>query len=670
MRLRFINLIVALLLMLGITSCGGGGGSSSGTTANPPIITSATASTLGPNIGTLVTFTGAATDPANLSLTYSWNFGDGFSNDTGAVVSRIFNVATTYPVKLTVTNSAGFSDSRTLNVTVNSITSTDVIADCSGANCSATISGVSNSYSGSGTGIWRFDNPTSIAVRRDINIQNVAAGKTVTLVFSNGDAKTTAPSAPSLGILATPTASVASPNAVAAQGMQTSNPSERTRGEAEHTHMLQANRTIALNMIRSAAQAPVQAAASPVIRESVAPTAPKPIAEGDTKIWHENAFDKIDYPTTAKVVCPAGTLGRKVIFWVQTSIASSQVQMANLPAYRSQFCGTDNNDGQYAKVAKLLGDVWGPVPAKYSAALIADSDTQKQDVNIVIVRPPSATDWGGYFYSLNNFLTSPSAANSNEALVFFIHADQSINSIQSVLIHELTHMINFYQRGISHNDVHEDWLEETSAMMTQDIFDPDLKTPSGCLPIVCRVRTYAKSGAGISYFNWPTDISGNHYSLGGSFAAFLNRRYGPVIYAQLMTDCYTPTTNTTSFACLDFLIKKNGGTGFADEFSRMGASIFGRIGGTGEPTGYGFPAKRGSITDVGKLVGSYTYTLPSYDNWWTMPDTIGILPATVLTNFPYTTQSYKIDTVASGKTSYVRSNVSVPAKSSLLITIK
>ncbi len=558
----------------------------------------------------------------------------------------------------------------------------EVIADCSGSNCASSMTSTGGVYAGSGTAVWRYDNTSNVAATGDINIQNIAAGKTVTLIFSNGQSSTAAATTPSLGVLAAPASALAAPSSITLQSANAGQISERAAGESHHTHhtqLLHANRALAIDMIQRAANAPKAAPASIAIESSAASLMPpSPVVLGDVRVWNENAYDLQNYATTAKVVCAAGTLGRKVVIWVQTSIyvpvsgSSSAVTDAKLALYQSQFCGTNNNDGQYAKIANLLGDVWGTVPTTYSATRIADTVSQKQDVNIVIIAPASSATWGGYFYSLNNGLKTASSAyaNSNEALAFFVNSRQSQNYTASVLIHELTHMINYYQRVILHSDTHESWLEETSALMTQDIFDPGLTISPGCLPIVCDVRAFATSGAGISYFNWPTSISTAHYNLGGAFAAFLNRRYGPVIYMQLMTDCYTPTTNTTSFACLDFLIKQNGGVGFADEFAKMGASVFGRIGGSAEPSQYGFPAKSGTVTAVGNLIGSYSYALPAFNNWWTTPSTITIPTATTLTSFSYTAQTYKIDTVAAGKTSYVRTGVSVPAKTSLITIVK
>lgn len=71
-----------------------------------------------------ITFNGSqSTDPENLPLTYSWNFGDGSSISTSQNPSHIFTapagVLTTYTVTLTVTDNIGQASSTTSKVYVN-----------------------------------------------------------------------------------------------------------------------------------------------------------------------------------------------------------------------------------------------------------------------------------------------------------------------------------------------------------------------------------------------------------------------------------------------------------------------------------------------------------------------------------------------------------------------
>ncbi len=535
-------------------------------------------------------------------------------------------------------------------------------------------------YTGAGTGVLGFTNLTDAPVALDIKLQGAALSeKTVTLVFSNGQS-TAASSNPSFGTLAgefvssTENPPPTSKKSVAIQG-DGHEGHEHHQMAAAHTQMLERNRQLDDEMKALSALANARSPnAAPVISP---PNIQAAVAVGGTKSWYEN-YTKTSYATTARRICPIDSTGRSVVFWVQDSLynasaasAPGTVTDANLDAYQQQFCETDNLKHGYPTISSVLGDVWGSIPTSsaYSGRTITDTASAKQDVNIVILNPITPQDWGGYFSTMHSVLKTTSAlyANSNEALVFFISATQSQNRINSTLIHELTHMINFYQRTVLYGVKHDTWLEETSAMMTQDIFDSGatLNTCDNLTPIACRLNGYARTGGAVSYVEWVT-LAANSYDMGGAFGAFLNRRFGPGIYVQLMTDCDTPSANQSSVECLDFLIQNNGSPGFTDEFARFGASVFGKINEANPPARYGFPAKIGTLSAQGNMTNSYDYSLPQ------LPINSAAVPATAtaLSTFTGTTQTYKIDSVARGKAGYGRTNVTVPAKTTLLITVK
>jgi len=104
----------------GQAGCGGG----EEPTNASPVITSATAS---PTVGMAplaTSFTAAATDADNDTLTYSWDFnGDGTADATGATASTTFTTAGTKTVKLTVTDGKGGTATR--DVTVSVLAATD-----------------------------------------------------------------------------------------------------------------------------------------------------------------------------------------------------------------------------------------------------------------------------------------------------------------------------------------------------------------------------------------------------------------------------------------------------------------------------------------------------------------------------------------------------------------
>jgi len=580
--------------------------------------------------GQSVAFTGTVTDPDNRLVTYAWNFGDS-GTGTGKSTSHTYAATGMYTVTFTVTDVAGITASTTYYQSISSPDDNTFIPDCTGTNCSASNS---TTYTGSGTGVWRYNNTTGNNATIDISIDGVLAGKTVTMLFSNGTT-TAATTLPATGVLATPVAMSPLSSTLPAPG---NDADDQHQHDSNHLKMLMENLKLASDL-----SSPTLSAQSMKISSTVAPP-PPPMptpAIGDTRNWKEFAFDMKSYSATVKAVCTVPT-GRNVVIWVDSSYGST-VFDSDINTFATTYCGSS---GGYARLATLLGDAWGAVSASQSTYLISDSTT-KQDINIVIVA--ATTNYGGYFWSMNNRL-SASYSNSNEALVFFINANglhASVNYYMSALLHESTHMINFYQRSVLRSSYHDTWLEETSAMMAEDIVTPAVLGGYNTVASV-RVPGYVSTGGAVSYVSWP-QLSSNNYAMGGSFGGYLNRRYGISIFEQLITNC----NGLASYTCVDNLIKSHGGPGYAMDFARFGASIFAGLPAAGMPTAYAYPAK----SDGG-------YSLAAI-NVSTAPAT-----ATALSTYTATTHTYNKDTVASGHTSYVRTGVVVPANTTLIVVVK
>jgi len=85
-----------------------------GETENKAPTATATASKSVVTVGEVVTFNGSqSTDPDGEELTYSWNFGDGTTdNESGAIVSHYFDYPGKYLVFLTVMDEKGASDTN------------------------------------------------------------------------------------------------------------------------------------------------------------------------------------------------------------------------------------------------------------------------------------------------------------------------------------------------------------------------------------------------------------------------------------------------------------------------------------------------------------------------------------------------------------------------------
>ena len=543
------------------------------------------------------------------------------------------------------------------------VLSSALTPDCSGTGWAACAAVNSNTYdgsSGSGIGVWRYNNTTGADFSFDVNIAGVAAGKTATLVFSNGSQAKA--SAPSSGVL---TSQITLAGLSAEVGTAGASAPAQAGHDDGHAQMLEKNRAMANKLTRSRSTAAVADLASGfpgVVRLSYAPAA------GTPRVWIDNfPATPVSYATKAQFVCTLPT-GRNVVWWVDPNVVASgkftqPALDAALQTMKSSYCGPSGSGGGLAQLTTQLGDVWGSAAAKYSD-LILDT-ASLQDVNVVLLNVPLGTGWAGYFDACNNLLKA-SCSSSNEALAFFINANQlksDITFTTSTLLHESTHMLNLYQRAVVRGDFHDTWLEETSAMMTEDIIAPAVIGGGYNKIMSVRLQDYLYAGGNVSFLNWPTlQNSSAHYGLGGGFGAFLNRRYGLAIYKQLVTSTScseAPATASaparTSYDCLDGLIKANGGAGFSDEFSRFGATVFGKLPAAGAPAGYGYPS-----------VTAGAYVLQAND----LSATDVAAPVALASGYSATSQTFQRDTIAAGKTSYIRNSVMVPAGTTLTLTIK
>lgn len=170
-----------------------------------------------------------------------------------------------------------------------------------------------------------------------------------------------------------------------------------------------------------------------------------------------------------------------------------------------------------------------------------------------------------------------------------------------------------------------------------------------------RVPHYMSSTGSFGYMG-PTWGTGT-YAAGGSFGAFLNRRYGLGLFKQLLNTCADHTAGQTSYQCVDQVIQALGGKGFADEFARLGVSLMTPLSAAETPAGYGFP-----------LVQEGKFTLIAFD-----PATSSAAhqPNSLKSyeEFQRTSMSYISDAVPSGFTRYRRNGVRVPAGSTLSVVI-
>ena len=524
-----------------------------------------------------------------------------------------------------------------------STTSTNALPnDCS-------VGGTSNpsTYNGSGIGVCQYSNTTASSKVIDLAINGVSSANTVTLLFSNGSASDQV--SLSAGN-ASPNINSTNAKAVLASAEPETEEAKNKRLKEEfHNNLLNQNDEIARNLLKTRDQSSARSFYGDFVPQPSSPSASPAI--GAAKAWIETSTDSvINYSTTAQKVCSLPT-GRNVVIWADSaSLVGSYVSSANIASLANGLCG---NDGGFDRLTTLLGDVWG---AHSYRNLISDS--AKQDINIVLLKPTTRPDWAGYYYANNSFTNSQ---YSNQALVFFINAydlHQSVNFMLSTLIHEATHMINFYQRDVARGASHDVWLNETSAMMSEDVVAASfIKNSDGSaynLMQIVQIPDYLASGGNFSYTNWQF-LTGQSYAIGGSFGAYLNRNYGTAIMTGLINSCPGSTAGS-SYSCVEKLIRANGGSSFSEDFARMGASVFGLFPSSNLPSGYGFPAK---------TTGKYSL-VPIDLSARTAPSTTPSNGSTILS----TSHTYKKDTISTGKNSWSRTGVVVPAYTSIKVVVR
>lgn len=543
-------------------------------------------------------------------------------------------------------------------------------ADCSGAYCAATAEG---RWSGSGVGTWRVSNSGPDEATIDLTLDGLVPGQRVLMLFSNGsDAGSV--TLPAVGVAGEPAQAPAAAGVPAnppaswgpagSGGPGASDPRPPVALNEAGT-VAAASATPALHAAHDHAHARASAASHRIDRETpllpkppgegVAPEVPAPLSAaqllGRTRTWFDTFGVRTPYMTTARAVCPAGG-GRRAVFWVDPSAeAAGYVTPGDLQAMQAAVCGAS---GGLARLVALLGDVWGP---HGWSNLIEDAPLQ--DIHIALIDAPDSSGWGGYFSSVNKYRAS-ARADSNEALVVFVRASQvrvDLNFLTSTLIHEATHMVNNYQRMVRRGVLHEAWLEETSAMMSEDIVTPRVLAQADGRPynkiVDLRLPGYLAAGGAVSFIDWQR-LGVPHYDLGGAFGAWLNRRYGLALARALVTDCGT-NVEGSSYACVDALIRRFGGPGFDTEFARLGATVFATLGASGAPEGYRFAARR-----------EEDYALAAADlatQAWRRP----VEPPLLSAGWGATTHTWREDTVAAGQTRWRRQGVRLPARTTLVV---
>jgi len=567
---------------------------------------------------------------ATYSLT--WELGDG-STATGAVVKHRYAAAGTYTARVVITSSFGQRVSAEVSIEVMPVVAQPAPIDntfqvyCAGGLCGAQDA---TTYRGSGVGVWRYHNATQADATIDVAIGGLSTGQSGFLIFSNGN-EVAAASVPGPG--------------TAAPGGNTAMKS-RSREALAHEQIQARNRAMLESLaIRPRAVVQKNKRTAPIMR-AAAP------AIGTTRVWRDIFGAPIDYNIEVAATCTFST-GRNGVVWLDTDqVDRGELDPARVQSIADFLCG---ENGAYERLVALHGDVYGDA-VDANSGFIQDSPGNLQDLNVVILGVPQITGWNGYFSSAN-LVNANLDPGSNHAVSVVLNGwylgitSSDDPTTQNTLAHELKHLINFYQRGIARGTYHATWLEETSAMLAEEIIGAELSSQSRT---EARIGGYAFSGGGTGYIDW-THPEGNSYNLGGSFGSFLHRRYGTALDTYLMDTCSDNGSPTASYQCVNTFIVDHGGVSFSDEFARVGASALGGMG-YAPPQGFGFR---------GALAGDYRLAPISC----AVNEASMTAPRPLQGVYRATTHSYDYDFMDAGQTSFVRDDVVVPAGTTLLVVV-
>lgn len=279
--------------------------------------------------------------------------------------------------------------------------------------------------------------------------------------------------------------------------------------------------------------------------------------------------------------------GRMVNFWVENSERRpSRItdQMVNelISAYVNPL-------GIHDSIRSLGGEPWGST--LYPDDLI--SDNQRIDIVIVNLTPdgnPSGVQ--GYYFSGNNFQSTVFPA-SNEAVMMFIDSEaaylnEDLTISKAVMVHEATHMTNFYRRAATRTTPASFalWLEETTATIAEDI------TANRITPGFNPVRDQQMSDY-LSSRSGNCSLTNFQMTFGTCFSYDVNGVFGGYLVRQLGVDFYKALLNSTqtdSVAALDQSIKTFRPTSSLGQELRSWAQVtFAGTPSIDLPAGLGYP---------------------------------------------------------------------------------
>ena len=199
--------------------------------------------------------------------------------------------------------------------------------------------------------------------------------------------------------------------------------------------------------------------------------------------------NRVTIPATARKVVVDGTT--TLVVWVADQdwvTCTDCVRAEMVDALAERFLQPNESNDIFQLVTAIFGDPWGThdrqclIPAESADVLhilLYDIDDDG------LPAAGEARD-RGFFWAKDNYLRDSSSSvtgASNERLIFYLDApllaqsdgptweitDAGPRQALATLIHELQHMIHFYQKRVRHGVASETWLNEMASEVAEDL---------------------------------------------------------------------------------------------------------------------------------------------------------------------------------------------------------
>ena len=266
----------------------------------------------------------------------------------------------------------------------------------------------------------------------------------------------------------------------------------------------------------------------------------------------------VTIPATARKVVVDGTT--TLVVWVADQdwlTCTDCVTTEMVDALAERFLQPNESNDILQLVTAIFGDPWGThdrqclIPSE-SADLL---HILLYDIDDDGPPAPGATRDRGFFWAKDNYLRDASSSvtgTSNERLILYLDApllaqsdgpnweisDAGPRQALATLIHELQHMIHFYQKRVRHGVASETWLNEMASEVAEDLLAEKLAIAGADGPRAVAydsptAGTPQNTGGRLPLYNLYNDLrvtawdgTESSSSIAYALGAYLTRSYG------------------------------------------------------------------------------------------------------------------------------------------------